>query len=280
MKIKQILNNNAVLVSKGSNELVVLANGIGFSKKVGQKITEADVDKIFVLETHEMVEHFSYQLSKVEPELLLLVEKIVAYGEQEFGLKIRDYIYLTLLDHISYTLKRFKDGIVFDGPLHWEIRRFYKKEYTIAQKALAYIYEYNGAVLPESEASAIALHFINIRYNNTDMHETVQITKIVNDLINIVKYEYKINFDVNSFDYSRFVTHVHYYAQRIAHKEIKESRGENDLYLQLKNLYPLAYKCVQKIKLYVYKTHNVLMTEDEEVYLIIHIQKVTQPKKE
>lgn len=38
MKIKQILNNNAVLVSKGSNELVVLASGIGFLHKIGQKI--------------------------------------------------------------------------------------------------------------------------------------------------------------------------------------------------------------------------------------------------
>lgn len=59
MKIKQILNNNAVLVKKGTNELIVLANGIGFKRKIGQFINEEEVDKIFVLDTHEMVEHFS-----------------------------------------------------------------------------------------------------------------------------------------------------------------------------------------------------------------------------
>lgn len=278
MKIKQILNNNAVLVTKGGIELVVLANGVGFSKKIGQKITDAEVDKVFVLETHEMVEHFSYQITKSDPELLMLIRKIVEFGKKKFDVKIRDYIYLTLLDHIDFTLNRFRDGIEFDSPLQWEIKRFYPKEYEIGLKALELIYEFNGVILPKSEASSIALHFINIKTDNSDMHETIQITKIINDLLNIVKYEYKIVFDENSFDYSRFVTHLHYYAQRIIYKENSTDDLGNDLYLQLKNLYPIAYKCVQKIKLYVYKTHGVLMTENEEVYLMIHIQKITKKK--
>lgn len=39
MKIKQILNNNAVLVKKGTNELIVLANGIGFKRKIGPNLS-------------------------------------------------------------------------------------------------------------------------------------------------------------------------------------------------------------------------------------------------
>ncbi len=279
MKIKQILNNNAVLVTKGTNELVVLANGVGFSRKIGQKISESEVDKIFVLETHEMVEHFSYQLSKTDPELLLLIEKIVQYGKDKYGIKVRDYIYLTLLDHVDYTLKRFQEGIEFDSPLHWEIKRFYKAEYDIGKKALEFIYDYTGCLLPEKEASSIALHFVNIRSNKINMNETMQITKIIHDLTNIVKYEFKITFDEESFDYSRFITHLHYYAQRIVYKETIPEDKENDLYLQLKNLYPLAYKCVQKIKLYVYNTHQVLMSDNEEVYLMVHIQRITQRNK-
>jgi len=229
MKIKQILNNNAVLVSKGTNELVVLANGVGFSRKIGQKISESEVEKIFVLETHEMVEHFSYQLSKTDPELLVLIEKMVQYAKDKYEIKVRDYIYLTLLDHIDYTLKRFQEGIEFDSPLHWEVKRFYKAEYDIGKKALEFIYDYNGYLLPEKEASSIALHFINIRSNKINMNETAQITKIVQDLTNIVKYEFKVVFDEESFDYSRFITHLHYYAQRIIYKEIITQDQENDL---------------------------------------------------
>ena len=279
MKIKQILNNNAVLVTKGNSELVVLANGVGFSRKIGQKISESEVDKIFVLETHEMVEHFSYQLSKTDPKLLTLIEKLIQYGTNKYGIKVRDYIYLTLLDHIDYTIKRFQEGIEFDSPLHWEIKRFYKAEYDIGKKMLELIYDETGYLLPEQEASSIALHFINIRSNRIDMNETVQVTKIIQDLTNIVKYEFKLVFDEDSFDYSRFITHLHYYAQRIIYKETGPVESENDLYLQLKNLYPLAYKCVQKIKLYVYNTHQILMSENVEVYLMVHIQRITRRNK-
>ncbi|WP_099469657.1 PRD domain-containing protein [Konateibacter massiliensis] len=279
MKIKQILNNNAVLVTKGTNELVVLANGVGFSKKIGQKISESEVNKIFVLETHEMVEHFSYQLSKTDPELLLLIEKIVKFAKEKYDMQVRDYIYLTLLDHIDYTLKRFSEGVEFDSPLHWEIKRFYRREHEIGKKALEFIYEYAGCLLPENEASAIALHFVNIRSNKINMNETARVTKIIHDLTNIVKYEFKVIFDEDSFDYSRFITHLHYFAQRIVFNEAFSEDGENDLYLQLKNLYPLAYKCVQKIKLYVYNTHHILMSENEEVYLMVHIQRITHRSK-
>lgn len=275
MKIKQILNNNAVLVSKGSNECVVLANGIGFKKKIGQRIDESEVNKVFVLQTHEMVEHFSYQLSKSEPSHLLMIEKIVAYAKHQFGIEVSDYIYLTLLDHLTYTLKRIKEGIEFNSPLQWEVKRFYKNEVEVGLYALNVIKEMTGVELPQEEAISIALHFINVQSNKKDMFETTRIAKFIDDVIKIVKYELKMQFDEESFSFSRFVTHLHYFAQRIiAHDFV--GNGENALYLQVKNLYPLAYKCVQKIKLYVYNTYHILISENEEVYLIIHIQKVSE----
>lgn len=275
MKIKQILNNNAVLVSKGTNELIVLSNGIGFSKKIGQKIVESEIQKTFVLETHEMVEHFSYQLSVCEPTHLLMIEEIIQYAKNTYHLQLSDYIYLTLLDHLEYTLRRIAKGVGFQSPLQWEVKRFYKQEYEIGLTALAIIEKHTGVSLENEEAISIALHFVNVQTCNQNMNETAQITKIIQDIVNIVKYEYTIVFDENAFHYSRFITHLHYFAQRIIHQELPTSE-ENLLYLQVKNIYPLAFRCVQKIKLYVYNAHHILMSENEEVYLIIHIQKVTE----
>ena len=45
MKINQILNNNAGLLKKGTNELIVLANGIGFKRKIGQLSTKKKLGK-------------------------------------------------------------------------------------------------------------------------------------------------------------------------------------------------------------------------------------------
>jgi beta-glucoside operon transcriptional antiterminator len=58
MKIKKFLNNNVVLLKKGSNEIIGFSTGISFNKKVGDDVEEQDFEKIFVLDTHAMVGTF------------------------------------------------------------------------------------------------------------------------------------------------------------------------------------------------------------------------------
>lgn len=275
MKIKQILNNNAVLVKKGTNELIVLANGIGFKRKIGQFVNEEEVDKIFVLDTHEMVEHFSYLLGNIPPEHIYMIDEIVEYATRNHQMVINDYIYLTLIDHIEFALKRSKDGYFLKSPLAWEIKKFYKKEYDIGLNALKIIQSKTGIALNDDEAVSIALHFVNIQTNKQDMETTLAITEMVQDILNIIKYQYKITLDENSMNYARFITHLQYFAQRIVSHDLHEQQ-ENELYMQVKTLYPEAFQCVQKIKVYIYNKHQVLMSNDEDVYLTLHVMRVTQ----
>lgn len=275
MKIKQILNNNAVLVKKGTNELIVLANGIGFKRKIGQFVNDEEVDKIFVLDTHEMVEHFSYLLGKIPPEHIYMIDEIVEYATRNHRMIINDYIYLTLIDHIEFALKRSQEGCFLKSPLAWEIKKFYKKEYDIGLNALKIIQSKTGITLNDDEAVSIALHFVNIQTNKQDMETTLAITEMVQDILNIVKYQYKITLDENSMNYARFITHLQYFAQRIVSHDLHEQQ-ENELYMQVKTLYPEAFQCVQKIKVYIYNKHQVLMSNDEDVYLTLHVMRVTQ----
>ncbi len=281
MKIKQILNNNALLVKKGKNELIVLANGIGFKRKIGEKINEAEVDKIFVLDTHEMVEHFSYLLGTIPAEHIYMISEIVEYATQTYQMVINDYIYLTLIDHIEFALKRSQEGNFLKSPLAWEIKKFYKKEYDIGLHAVKIIQSNTGISLNEEEAVSIALHFVNIQTNQQDMDITLAITKIVQDILNIVTYQYKIILDENSVNYARFITHLQYFAQRVVSQDTYEQQltneqQDNELYMQVKTLYKEAFACVQKIRLYIYNKHHVLMSKDEDIYLTLHIRRVTQ----
>ncbi|MDO0917997.1 MULTISPECIES: CAT RNA binding domain-containing protein [unclassified Enterococcus] len=88
MKIKKFLNNNVVLLKKGSNEIIGFSTGISFNKKVGDDVEEQDFEKIFVLDTHAMLEHFSYQLGKCDPKYVAIVAKIVAYAKQNYRLAV------------------------------------------------------------------------------------------------------------------------------------------------------------------------------------------------
>ena len=52
MKVSQILNNNVAVVKRGSNEVIVYSRGISFKKKVGQTITESEIEKTYVLDSN------------------------------------------------------------------------------------------------------------------------------------------------------------------------------------------------------------------------------------
>lgn len=40
-----------------------------------------------------------------------MINELVSYGEKEIGKKANDYLYLALLDHLSFALKRSEKGL-------------------------------------------------------------------------------------------------------------------------------------------------------------------------
>lgn len=276
MKIKQVLNNNAVLLIKGSNEIVAIANGIGFKRKAGDEVAEHEVEKIFVLDTHDLVEHFSYLLGKVSAQHITVVDEIVQYAQQVLKTTMNDYIYLTLIDHMDYAIQRFSKGIPLKSPLSWEVKNLYKDEYSIGLYGLKLIGEQLGIWMDEEEAVSIALHFVNVQTDVKNMQKTIVITEIMHDILNIVKYQFQIDFNESSLNYIRFVTHLRFFAQRVVNNEASNANEIHELHGQLKLLYRDAFRCVQSIALYLFKKFNRKLTQDEEVYLMIHINRVTQ----
>ncbi|MBM1153800.1 PRD domain-containing protein [Enterococcus durans] len=270
MKIKKFLNNNVVLLKKGSNEIIGFSTGISFKKKTGDDVEESDFEKIFVLDTHAMLEHFSYQLSKCDPKYVKLVTQIVEYAKQNYHLRVNDYIYLTLLDHIDFTVRRLKENMVFKSPLQYEVRRFYPDEYAIGVYAVQLLERELDLEIPTEEAISIALHFVNIQSTKRDMTVTNKITKFIEDVLTIVRYEYTQSFDENSFHFSRFVTHLHYFAQNVINHTMP-SYEQTDLFEQVEKMYLKAFHCVGKIKIYIKNTYNITISENEEIYLTLHI---------
>jgi beta-glucoside operon transcriptional antiterminator len=41
-------------------------------------------------------------------------------------------------------------------------------------------------------------------------------------------------------------------------------------------MYPQAFHCVEKIKVYIKNTYDINISENEEIYLSLHIQKLTE----
>lgn len=279
MKICQILNNNVAVVKKGRSEMIVYSKGIAFRKKAGQTIGENEVERTYVLDSNEKLEHFSYLLAHTDTECLNIVNAVISFGETVLNEKMNDYLYLTILDHIDFALKRARKDQFIQSPLTWEVRKFYPKHFEIGMYALKLLRMKFGIDFPEDEAVSLALHFVNVQSNKTQLQETMQAVQVLKDMLSIIQYHYGICLDEKSLNYSRLITHLRYFIERLQNGQTYED-DDRDLNAQVQALYPEACACVQKIGVYVREHFHIELSVDEETYLILHIHRVTNKLKE
>jgi beta-glucoside operon transcriptional antiterminator len=277
MIIKKIFNNNAILAKDSDkNEFVVMGCGVAFKKSIGEEVDESLVEKTFILKQKDASEKFKLLLEHIPTEHISLCYDIIEYAKNILGVELNDYIYVTLTDHISNALKMFDKGFSNPNPLIWEIKKFYPKEFNVALKALETIDEDTGKRLPEDEAANITLHLINAQFKiaSNKVEDVAKQTKMIQDILNIVKYTFNITLDEKSINYERFVTHLRFFFQRLNKKQqiVEEEKEEDFLLKQVKVKYSEAYDCMLKIEKYL----EVKLSDEEKLYLTIHIQRVTQ----
>lgn len=278
MIVRQILNNNVAIVDRGGHESIVYSTGISFKKKVGQQIDDSEIEKMYVLDSKDRLEHFSYMLANSDEKMISLVNALVTHGEQKIGKKASDYLYLTLLDHLSFALKRAEKEQFIRSPLAWEVKKFYPVYFDIGLHALKMIQEFFNIEFPEDEAVSIALHFVNLQEDRLRIDEKIEDMETLRDMLNVIKYHFQMKFDETSLNYMRLVTHLQYFIERLRKAQPYEG-DEIALFQHVKELYPESFKAVEKIEIYVKGKYNQYLSQDEYTYLMIHINRVTERKE-
>lgn len=275
MKVIKVINNNLVQSQDESGqEVLVMGCGLGFKKKAGDAIEESKIEKIYKYDEKDYLEQLKLLLSKTPLEHVQVANEIIHYAKFSLGKKLSDNIYITLTDHISFSIQRAKQGIEVSNALLWEIKRFYNHEYLVGKEALSIIERRLGIVLPEDEAGFIALHLVNASMDCMEMRQTTEMTKMIQNIVNIVKYHFQKELDEYSIHYERFLTHLKFLVNRILTG--MEIEGDDTEFLQvLKEQYKTEYQCALKVREYVKKEYGREMTEDELVYLTVHIKRIT-----
>ena len=190
--------------------------------------------------------------------------------------KLSDYIYVALTDHINNAIKMYKDGVDIGNPLIWEIKKFYPNEFNIGIKALEFIKDELDIELPQDEAGNITIHLINAQVNSSwnKVENISSETKMIQDILNIIKYTYNMDLDEKSLSYERLVTHLRFFFERLNKKNNKKEKSNLDddfLLKQVKEKYKNAYNCMLKIEKYLCKE----LDDEEKLYLTVHIQRIT-----
>lgn len=277
MRIAKVLNNNVITVIDDQHrESVIMGRGIAFKKQPGDEIEEERIEKIFTLENREVSQKLMTLLSDIPMEYMDISDEIIQYAQGVLGGKLHDSIYISLTDHIHFAIERYRLGMEIKNALLWEIKRMYRKEYAIGVKALGIITDKLGVTLPEDEGGFIALHLVNAQLN-VEMRDTVTMTNIVKDIINIVRRSFVIDLDEESLSYYRFLTHLKFFAQRILSGTSSSNKEtDNSLHDMVKQQYSSSYACAEKIKDYAQKIYGRSLSNEEMLYLTIHIERVVK----
>lgn len=274
MKIEKVINNNIVSSYDEKNrEIVVMGRGLGFGCKIGDTIDEEKIEKIFKMDTEAESERLQSVLADIPLEYIQIANAIITYAKTIISKKLNKNIYITLTDHINFAIERYNQGLNFKNALLWEIQKFYCAEYEVGKKALEIIKEKLDLELPIDEAASIAMHIVNAEFG-TEMPNTIDITKLIQSVLKIIKYYYKMEIDEESINYERFITHLKFFAQRIITN--RANSGEDDeLHDMIMNQYKRDYKCAEKIKRYIEKEFKMLVPNEELTYLTVHLKRIT-----
>ncbi|HBV6360054.1 TPA: transcriptional antiterminator BglG [Klebsiella pneumoniae] len=272
MQIAKVLNNNVVVVlDEHRREQVVMGRGLAFQKRPGGVLDDSKIEKVFALQSDELVGRLGELLSQIPLEVMTTCDRIIDLARGRLG-KLQESLYITLTDHCHFAIERQKKGIALRNVLLWEIKRLYPKEFALGQEARAIIAKRLGVELAEDEAGFIALHLVTAQLNS-EMPEVMHVTRVMQEILQLVKYQLQLNYDEESLSYQRFVTHLKFFAQRMLTRTVVED-DDVSLHSAVKDNYAKAWKCAETVATHLQKQYQRSLTTEEIMFLAIHIERV------
>lgn len=275
MKIVKTVNNNIVTSEdEQKREVIVMGRGLGFGKKPGQEIPDDKIEKIFRLETPAQNNKLLSIIQDIPLEHIKAADQIITYAKKMLGDKLKDTIYLSLIDHINCAIDRQKNNLLFQNPLLWETKQYYPSEFQVGVQSLNILKNALGITFPVDEAGFIALHFITSEYD-TKMNVTFDIPRLINEIVRMIEAHFSLEIDKDSIHFERFITHLKFFAARVLQSKQIPDDGDFLFRSMIREQYKESYECALSIKKYIEKEHHIEISEEEVVYLTVHIKRIT-----
>jgi beta-glucoside operon transcriptional antiterminator len=267
--IKNINNNYAIALDGDGNQLIVSGKGIGFGT-VPREITDTSV----INRSYYDVEDTYVSMIKDLPEDVIAISTmIVDHARSEIDTVISSNLVFALADHISFSIKRFQKGMSFKLPIAYDVEHLYEKEYDIGLYGLELIRKKLKTYVPKEEAAYIALHIIDAEERGKNNNQFEVNDEVIEDVIKIIEKDQHLMINRDSVNFSRFTTHMQYLLKRCNTKHLIQSENRR-LYELMKDEFPVSWKCAIDISEYLEKRIHLKLTDEEQLYLILHINRL------
>lgn len=274
MRVTKIINNNLVHSENEKGEdVIVFGCGIGFKKHIGDAVDKDKIDKVYVGSTSETKNKLELLVQRIPYEHISVCNEIIQYAKDTLGKTLDDNIYIGITDHVNFAIERFYTSTAVKNGLLWEIQEFYRQEYAIGIKALDIIEKRLGIRLPEDEAGFLALHVVN-NETSSEMSNTITEAKMLFGIINIIKYEYKINISKNNSSYGQFVSTLKFFLKGFLEKQPQNDAEE--VYSFLAKKWTSEARCVEKIKKYCEVGFGLFLSGEDKAFLIFQVRRLSK----
>ncbi len=214
-RVIKALNHNGVLAINMDNykEYILLGKGIGFGKKVNERIEAPENAHIYLLQQETERGLTKEIINNIEPQILEIANNIIMEAEKKFH-EVDENILCPLADHIAFAVKRIRDNEQISNPLTQDIKALFPEEYEVACKGKDIIKEIEGIEINEDEIGYIALH-IHSSLGNEKVSQAMQVAMLVRSCITSIEESTGKTIDIESLSYNRLMNHIKYMAARM-----------------------------------------------------------------
>ena len=131
--------------------------------------------------------------------------------------------------------------------------------------------------LPELEIGYITMQIVSAL---SSQKQAVSIMECVTGIMHIIEEEHNITFSEEDLSTVRLITHLKFLAQRIFEGYEWHDDDISGLKKYLYSLHPENRKVINRVSEFLNSKYNYQISEQERVYLLVHLTRVINQKKE
>lgn len=275
-QVKRVLSHNVVqaLDVLKDEECILLGKGIGFGKKEGEWIDPDVVERKYFIRDSKNLNKYQKLLENTDERLYFIIEEYIEKVGKTFGSGYDENLHIGLLDHLNFSIYRYRNNVTLNNIFIDEMSMMYEKEYAFAKVMLKDLNSRLDVDLPEAEAGFIALH-IHSSIKGEKASQTALYLKIIGESLRFVEERFGITLDAQSIERARLITHLKFALKRASeHKPIQNVMTE-----ALQNAYPRTFQIASELAKSIEENYAIILPEGEIGYLTMHIENIVVQQK-
>lgn len=269
---KRKLNNNAVLcIDSAGSEMIAMGKGVGFGT-LPREISPAEIERTF----YNISPADQNVMQDLPADVVLFAAKIIDIASNELPYPLSSNAPLLLADHINFAMERVRKRLKVQMPLAYDVQQMYPREYRIGQYTVERVRKEFQIGLPKEEAVGIAMNLLSAKAepaDQTEQDEAAQFAEMLEEITEIVEGDFHQIIDRDSFNYSRYTTHVQYLFKRIRTQTAIDSENIR-MYKSLREEFPEIADCVSHISDHIKEKWGYELSEEEQLYLMLHVNRI------